>query len=55
MCKDNFNKSNIENVEKMIDGEMLIPYGIHVNESGNGEPPKITKESRKKLAKSLIR
>ncbi len=53
-CKDNFNKSNIENVGKMIDGEMPTPYGMHVNESGNGKHPKITEESRKKLAKLLI-
>lgn len=53
-CKDNFNRSNIENIRKMIDDEMPTPFGVYVNESGNGELPKITEESRKKLAKSLI-
>lgn len=53
-CKNNFDKSNIENVSEMIDNEESIPYGMFVNESGNGEKPKITKESRKALAKSLI-
>lgn len=54
MCKDNFDRSNIENVRKMIDDEMPTPFGVYVNESGNGELPKITEEGRKKLAKSLI-
>lgn len=54
-CKDNFDQSNIENVRKMIDAEMPTPYGMHVNESGNGKLPNITEESRKKLAKALIR
>lgn len=53
-CKDNFDKSNIENISKMIDGEELTPYGMFVNEFGNEEKPEITEESRKKLAKSLI-
>lgn len=54
-CKDNFGKSNLENIGEMIDKhEIATPYRMIVNESGNGGMPKITKESRKKVAKSLI-
>lgn len=53
-CKGNFNKSNIQNISKMINGEELTPYGMFINESCDGIIPEITEESRKKLAKSLI-
>ena len=52
--KDNFNKSNVKDIGQMIDGEEITPYGMFVNESGNGELSKITEESRQKLARSLI-
>ena len=53
-CKDNFDQSNAENIRKMIDGEDSSPYGMFINESGNGKAPEITEESRQKLAKTLI-
>ncbi len=53
--KQNYDKNNVENIGKMIEGSNLTPYGIFMNESGNGERPNITDESRKRLAKSLIR
>lgn len=53
--KDNFDKANIENVRKMINGEAETPYGMFINESGNGKLPEITETSRKKLAKALIK
>ncbi len=53
-CKDNFDKSNIENVSKMIDEEEPSSYGMLLNESGSGKSLRISEESRKKLAKSFI-
>lgn len=53
-CKDNFDKSNIESIGEMIDEEMLTPYCIFMDESGNGKSLEITETSRKKLAKTLI-
>lgn len=55
-CKNNFDKSNIENVEKMMKMEkMATPYCVFIDESGNGKLPEITEGSGKKLAKSLIK
>lgn len=54
MCKDNFDDTNIENVRKMIGEESPAPYGMFINESGNGKDPVITKESRKAAVKTLL-
>ena len=52
----NFNEKNLESVDKLIEESMPEqPFRMVVNESGNGEEPKITEESRKKCVKSLLR
>ena len=51
----NFDKKNIENIDKLINEPMTKMAGMFVDESGNGESPQISKESRKICAKSLLR
>lgn len=51
----NFNKENIKNIGKLIEEPMSEPYRMLVDESGNGTDVKISEESRKICAKSLIR
>lgn len=54
---DNFDKKNIENVRKMIE-DSPIPdkvYTMVIDESGSGRQVKVSKESRKICAKSLLR
>ena len=53
-CKNNFDRINVDNIEKMSDSSELTSYGMFVKETGNMERVNITEESRKKLAKSLI-
>ena len=54
---DNFDQKNIDNISKQIEEETEIPqmFGMFVNESGTGETPKITEESRKICAKDLVK
>lgn len=54
---DNFDQENIDNVRKQIEEGTEIPqmFGMFVNESGTGETPKITEESRKNCAKDLVK
>lgn len=53
--KNNFDKVNITNIDKMINTEKTSSYGMFVNENGNGQQPIITEESRRIVAKSLIK
>lgn len=54
--EQNYGKNNLASIDKMIEGsELDSTYGMQVDESGNGKEPTIKKESRKSLAKSLIR
>lgn len=52
---ENFDKRNIENVRKLIEEPMVERMGMFVNESGNGQEVKISEESRKICAESLIK
>lgn len=52
---NNFNKRNIENVNKLIEEPMAERFGMFADESGNGKDVRISKESRKICAKSLLR
>lgn len=51
----NFNKQNVKNIDKLIEEPMSEPYRMLVDESGNGTNVKISEESRKICAKSLIK
>lgn len=59
MSKDlqnNFDRNNIENIDKLIEEDMAEREGMFVNESAEKKVEvNITEESRKKVAKSLIR
>lgn len=53
--KENYNQNNLQSIDKMIEESAIeTAYGMQVDESGNNTLPTITKESRKKLAKTLI-
>ncbi len=57
MSKDlqnNFDRKNIENIDKLIKEDMTERVGMFVDESGK-EEVEITKESREKCAKALLR
>lgn len=54
-CKDNFDKNNIENLDKMIKESAIDAYRMLVSESGTGKNPTITDESRKSTVKTLLR
>ena len=52
----NFNEKNLESVDKFIEEPMPEQsFRMLVNESGNSKEVKITEESRKKCAESLLR
>lgn len=52
----NFNEKNLESVDKFIEEPMPEKFMVMIlDESGNGEEPKITEESRRKCAESLLR
>lgn len=51
----NFNKGNIDNIQKLIEEPFIDRVGMFVDESGNGESIKPTEESRKICAKSLLK
>lgn len=51
-----FDYANLEAIDKMIsESSPVVTYGMQVCENGNGVKPHITEESRKCLAKSLLR
>lgn len=52
----NFNEKNLESVDKFIEEPMPEKFMVMIlDESGNGEEPKITEESRKRCVKDLLR
>jgi len=51
---DNFDKKNIESIDRMINEEMPERFGMFVNESGSGEVT-ISEQSRKIAVKALLR
>lgn len=53
--EQNYDKNNLRSIDKMLDSEFPTPYVMQVVESGTGERPTITTESRKALAKSLLK
>lgn len=52
--QDNFDRKNIENIDKLIKEDMAERVGMFINESGKGKV-EIIEESRKKCAKDLLR
>ena len=52
----NFNQRNLESIDRFIEEPMPEKVMVMIlDESGNGEEPKITEESRKKCVKDLLR
>lgn len=54
MCKNNFDKANIESITKMIDDSQKESEELN-DEQSSEITPRITKESREIVAKSLLR
>ncbi len=51
----NFGKANLESIDKFLKEPMPDYFGMFLNERGKELKTIITEESRKKLAKTLIR
>ena len=54
--KDNFDEGNITDVKELVGREEKIPemLGLFFDESENGNPIKVSKESRKISAESVL-
>lgn len=53
---ENYDAKNLASIDNLIEkSDITRTFGMQLNEQGNGILPTITKESRKKVAKSLIR
>lgn len=53
---ENYDAKNLASVSSFIEkSDITRTFGMQLNEQGNGILPTITEESRKKVAKSLIR
>lgn len=53
---ENYDEKNLASVDSFIEkSDITRTFGMQLNEHGNGIIPTITEESRKKVAKSLIR
>lgn len=53
---ENYDEKNLASVDNLIaKSDITRTFGMQLNEQGNGVLPTITEESRKKVAKSLIR
>lgn len=52
---ENFDEKNIESISKLIEEPIPEMVGMFVDESGNGKDVKITEESRKICAASLLK
>ena len=53
--EQNYNERNIESIQKSLDEALPTPYGMFINESGNGIKPEITEASRKECVKALLK
>lgn len=53
--EQNYDRNNLKSIDKMLEGEFQTPYVMQVTGSGTGKKTRITPESRKILAKSLLK
>lgn len=53
---ENYDEKNLTSVDSFIEKSNITrTFGMQLNEQGNGILPTITEESRKKVAKNLIK